>query len=184
MQELALVLARLDQVLLARELIDDSDPDPGFADPVAQLRGEVPLNLFAREPAHSSQERSDMDLGAAVGDEGPLGRHRVARISLANDHLIGALIGARTGHGKRLADRPEAEQPDAELPLDPGGAALLETALDRVANMCGDIAEIRPPIRVARHPDSVIADAQILLSALPAAGNRHRARLGVDAVLD
>jgi hypothetical protein len=50
--------------------------------------------------------------------------------------------------------------------------------------MRGDVAEIRPPIRVARHPASVIADAQILLSAVPAAGNRHRARLSVDAVLD
>src|SRR5215469_378780 len=134
MQELALVLARLDQILLAREPIDDSDLDPGLADPVAQLRGEVPLNLFAREPAHSLQKRGDMDLGAAVGDQGPPLRHRVARISLAHDHLIGALIRARAGHGKRLADRPEAEQPNAELALDPVGAALLETALDRVAD--------------------------------------------------
>src|SRR5215813_4493284 len=81
MQEPALVLARLDQILLAREPIDDSDPDPGLVDPVAQLRGEVPLNLLAREPSHSLEERSDMDLGAAVGDEGPLGRHRVQKLS-------------------------------------------------------------------------------------------------------
>src|SRR5262249_29928260 len=153
-QELTCVLARLDQILLAREPIDDSDPDPGLADPVAQLRGEVPLNLLAREPAYSFEEWSDMDLGAAVGDEGPLGRHRVARISLANHHLIGALIRARTGHGERLADGPEAEQSDAELALDPGDAALLEAALHRVANMRGDVPEVRPPIRVARHPAS------------------------------
>src|SRR5215471_9914488 len=122
MQELALILARLDQILLAREPIDDSDPDSGLADSVAQLRGEVPLNLLARESSHSLEERSDMDLGAVVGDQGPLGRHRVARISLAHDHLIGALIRTRAGHGKRFADRPEAEQPDAELALNPGGA--------------------------------------------------------------
>lgn len=74
MQELAFVLTRLDQILLARELVDDGDPNPGLADPVAQLRGEIPLNLLAREPTHSLEERSDVDLGAAIGDQGPLGR--------------------------------------------------------------------------------------------------------------
>src|SRR5260221_14559475 len=128
MQELALVLARFDQVLLAREPIDNLDPDPGLAYPIAQLGSEVPLDLLAREPSHSLEERGDVDFGTAVGDQGPLRRDRVARIPLAHHHLIGAQICARAGHDKCFADRPEAEQPDAELALLP---TALPTASDR-----------------------------------------------------
>ena len=49
----ALVLARLDGVLLTREPVDDVDTDAGLPDTVAQLRREIPLDLFSRETANA-----------------------------------------------------------------------------------------------------------------------------------
>lgn len=47
MEQPAFVLPRLDRVLLAGELVEDGDADAGLADAIAQLGGEVPLNLLS-----------------------------------------------------------------------------------------------------------------------------------------
>jgi hypothetical protein len=71
MQQPALVLARLNGVLLMREPVDDVDTDAGLPDTVAQLRREIPLDLFSRQTAkcHRAAERSAL----------PCRRRRTAR---------------------------------------------------------------------------------------------------------
>jgi hypothetical protein len=55
MQQPALVLARLDSILLTREPVDNVDTDAGLPDTVAQLRREIPLDLFSRQTAHAGE---------------------------------------------------------------------------------------------------------------------------------
>src|SRR6266536_2298278 len=66
MQQPALVLAWLDGVLLTREPVDDVDPDAGLPDTVAQLRREIPLDLFSRQTADAIEQRRDPYFRAAV----------------------------------------------------------------------------------------------------------------------
>ena len=113
-----------------------------------------------------------------------LRRDRVARVALAHDHLVGALVGAGRGHGELVAHRPEAEQADAEFALQAGAPVGLQPPLDRVADVGGDVAEIGPPLGVARHAVAVVADREEMPAVLAAARDRDGARARVDAVLD
>ena len=71
MQQPALVLARLNGVLLTREPVDDVDTDAGLPDTVAQLRREIPLDTFlpTDRECHRAAERSAL----------PCRRRRTAR---------------------------------------------------------------------------------------------------------
>ena len=55
--------------------------------------------------------------------------------------------------------------PMPNSPCTPAAPFSLEAALDRIADMRGDVAEVRSPVAVARHPGSVVANAQILPGA-------------------
>jgi hypothetical protein len=101
-------LPRLDLVLLARKLVDHRYPNLGSADPVAQLRGQIPLDLLAAQTADAVEQRADPELGSRLGKEHASRIHGVARISFVHGHLIDALIGAATGHREPLAHGPEA----------------------------------------------------------------------------
>jgi len=99
---------------------------------------------------------------------------------LARDTLVGPV----RRHRELVTDRPKAQQTDPELALDRCGPAGLQSALDRVADVRGHVAEIRAALAIARHPVTVVADGQEVPAMLAAARNRHHARLGIDAVFD
>src|SRR6266498_3112062 len=99
MQKAALILTRLDCVLLARNSIDDVDSDACLANTIAQFRREIPLDLLSRQSADSIEERRNPDLRAALAQQHPLGRNGIARITLAHHHLISALIRSGRRHG-------------------------------------------------------------------------------------
>src|SRR5207237_4756594 len=85
-------LPRLDLVLLARELVDHRDAHAGVTDPVTELRGEIPLDLLPAQGADPLEERAHLELGAPLGEERPPRAHRVTRLALAHDHLVGPVI--------------------------------------------------------------------------------------------
>ena len=59
MQQASIKLTRFDLELLAGMTVDDPDFDAALADPLAQLRGEIPLDLFAVQLPDTGQERGD-----------------------------------------------------------------------------------------------------------------------------
>src|SRR5438270_13768673 len=68
-----LALARLHLVFGSCGPIDHSDRYTGMADAIAQLRGEIPLDLLATEVLDSGQNAPDQDLGAHLRQKrGPL----------------------------------------------------------------------------------------------------------------
>jgi hypothetical protein len=120
----------------------------------------------------------------AVAKQGPLRRDRVARIAFAHHHLIRPPIRAGRCHGQLFADRPKAQEPDAELSLQPGAPVRFQSPLHRIANVRRDIAKIRPALAVSRHPFAIIADSEERSAMLAPACNRDGMRLGINAVLD
>src|SRR5438309_5321396 len=105
MQQSPLVGARLDLVLLARKLVDDRHANLGVADPVAQLRGQIPLDLLAGKCTDSLQQRADAKLGAAFGEQDPSRAYRVTRVTLTHRHLVGTLVAAGGDHRDRKSTR-------------------------------------------------------------------------------
>ena len=120
----------------------------------------------------------------AVSKKGATRSHGVSRIAFAHNHLIGTLVGPGRSHGDFAAHGPEAQQPDSELTLKPSRAAGFQPSLDGIADMGGDVMEIRTAILIARHAFTVISDRQEMTAVLPAPRDRDRARLRVNAVLD
>jgi len=79
--------------------------------------------------------------------------------SVAGRHLIGALVGADRGHRQALADRPEAQETNAKLPLQSGSVAVgFQVPFDRVTNVRGDVLEVRKSIGIARNSITAIFD--------------------------
>ena len=117
MQQPALVLARLDGVLLTREPVDDVDTHAGLPDTVAQLRREIPLDLFSRQAADAIEQRRDPYFRAAVTEQRAHRRDHIGRIAFAHDHLVGAPVDAGRRYAELVAHRPEAQQADPELAL-------------------------------------------------------------------
>jgi hypothetical protein len=110
---------------------------------------------------------------------------REARVALAHRHLICALIRARREHRQIFADRPKAQEPDAEFALQFGAAAIgLEPPLDRVADVRGDVLEVGKAVGVARHAVAVVTDREVVLAVLAPARDRNSLGTCVDAVLD
>lgn len=99
-------------------------------------------------------------------------------------HLPSASASASRRKQQLLAERPETQQPDAELALQLSPALGLEPALDRIAHVRGDVVEIRLAIGIAAHAFAVVLDAQIVLALVLPARDDHRFRTGVDAVFD
>jgi hypothetical protein len=62
-------------------------------------------------------------------------------------------------------------------------AVGLQSALDRVANVSGDIFEVRQSLGIARHAVAVILDREIVCAAFSTARNRDGLGMRVDAVL-
>ena len=117
MQQPALVLARLNGVLLTREPVDDVDTDAGLPDTVAQLRREIPLDLFSRQTTDAIEQRSDPHFRAAVAEQRAHGRDHIGRIAFTHEHLVGAPVVAGRRYAELVAHRPEAQQADPELAL-------------------------------------------------------------------
>ena len=183
-QQLACKLPRHDDELLACVPIDHADVDGGGADPLAELRGKVPLDLLARELPDARQERPDPEAGTRLLHERVAGRDAVARVTFPHPHLISAPVGSGRGHGELLPDRPEREQPDPELALDAPGAVRLQAPLDRVTDVGRDIAEIGDTVLIPRDAGSVVGDHEVVLAALPAAHDGDVPRTRVDRVFD
>ena len=109
MQQPALVLARLDRVLLTREPVDDVDTDAGLPNTVAQLRREIPLDLFSRQTADAIEQRREPYFRAAVTEQRAHGSDHIGRIAFAHDHLVGAPVVAGRCNAELVAHRPEAQ---------------------------------------------------------------------------
>ena len=62
---------------------------------------------------------------------------------------------------KRVADRPEAQETNAKLALQPGAVAVgFQAPFDRIADVRRHVLEVREPIRIARHSVAVILDGR------------------------
>jgi len=184
MQQTPLVLTRLDRILLARQPVEDGDAHAGLPDAVAQLGGEIPLDLFSREGADAVEQTRDANFRARLGKERASGRDGIARIASAHDHLIGMVVGADRGHRELFAHGPKAQETDAEFPLQTGRSVRLHPALDRIADVSGDVTKVGPPLRIARNALAVIADRKIMPAVLAPARDGDRARLCINAVFD
>ena len=114
---------------------------------------------------------------------GPL-RDAVARVALAQMHLPGASVLAGRGQQKLFAQRPEAQQADAELALQSARALRFQPPLDGIADVRRHVVEIRFAVRIPAHALAVVLHAQVMLSLLLAASDDDRLRTSVDAVLD
>ncbi len=183
-QEPTLELPRLDLELGSRGPVDDADRYARVTDPVAQLRGEVPLDLLAAEVLDARQDAADQHLGSRLGKERRTRGDAIARVALAKVHLPGASVVARRSQQKIFAQRPEAQQADAELALQSLRSLRLEPPLDRIADVGGDVVEVRLAVGVPAHALAVVLHAQVMLSLVLAAGDDDRLRARVDAVLD
>jgi hypothetical protein len=171
--------------LLARQLVDHSQADLCAAQPVAEFRGQEPLDLLPAQGADALEQRADLQLGAAFGEQHASHRDPVPSVALTHRHLVGALVGAGRRHRQRIAHCPKAQQPDAELALEAAAAAFgLQVPLDRIADLRGDVLEVGHPGFVARHAVAIVLDRQVVLTLLAPACDRDGLGAGVDAVFD
>jgi hypothetical protein len=134
-KQLTVEATRFDLEILSGGAVDDADGDAGAGDAVAELAGEVRLDLLSREAAHPRQEGLDVQGGAAALEELPGGADREVRGVLDEVQPLSLAVGRAGGEGELLPDGPEAQQADAELALDAVASLLLEPALDRVADV-------------------------------------------------
>src|ERR1700730_2657401 len=185
MEQAAFELPRLDLVLLWRKFIDDRYTNLGSTDPVAQLRGQIPLDLLAAQATDAVELGADLELGAWVGKEHASRAHGVARIPFVHNHLIEALIGTARSHREPLAHGPKAQQSDAKFPLQTASRAVcLQASLDRVADMSRDVLEVRQPVRIAGDAFAIVFHHQIVLSVLTSTRDGNGLGVRIDAVLD
>src|SRR4029077_15982167 len=178
-------LPRLDLVLLARKSVDHRYTNLGGTDPVAQLRGQIPLDLLAAQATDAVEQGADLECGAWLGKEHASRVHGVARLSFVHDHLIDALIVPARRHREPLAHGPEAQQSDAKFPLQAAsGTVCLQASLDRVADMSRDVLEVRKPVRIAGDAVAIVFHHQIVLSVLAATRDGNGLGVCIDTVLD
>ena len=59
-------------------------------------------------------------------------------------------------------------------PCSPRRALRLQTTLDRIADVRGDVVEIGLAVRIPAHAIAVVLDAQIVLAVLPATRDGDR----------
>src|SRR5438067_939382 len=183
-QETPLELARLDLELFASGAIDDANRSAGMADSVAQLGTKVLLDLLAAEVLDARQNAPNQNFGAALRKKRRTLRDSITGIAFAQMHLAGASIVTGGGQQQLFAERPEAQQSDAELALQSLRALRFQAALDGVADVCRHIVKIRLAIGVFAHTLTIVLDAQVMLSLLLASRDDDRLRLRIDAVLD
>src|SRR5881296_853399 len=98
-------------------------------------------------------------------------------------HPVTSAVAPRRSQYQLLAHGPEAQQTNAELALEPGSALSLETLLHRVANVRGDIFEVRNTDGVAPDAFSVIFDPQELDAFFLSPRDRDAFGARIDAVL-
>jgi hypothetical protein len=99
-------------------------------------------------------------------------------------HLIEPAIVAGGSQEQLLADRPETQQADAELALQPARPIPLELPFDGIANVRGDVLEVRQALGIPGDALPIIFDAQEMLAAVASARDGDVARGRIDAVLD
>src|SRR6266498_4975755 len=143
-QQSSFVLPWLDYILLPSDLVDHCNTHAGVADTIAQLRREVPLDLLSREQTNSLEQPGYPQLSSGLNKKRAFGFDRVARVALSHDHLPCTIVCSGRCQRQFLSKRPKRKQADSELTLETGGAFHLEASLHGVANMCGDIAKVRP----------------------------------------
>jgi hypothetical protein len=112
----------------------------------AQLGGQIVGNApRAQAEEGGTVQFVDDDLGVALAERETAAQplDLVARRVLEHAQHVRGLTRSLAAHLHDLADRPEAEQPDAVLPLEHELAPLLrgQVALARVADMGGDVGE-------------------------------------------
>src|SRR5450759_3204812 len=97
MQQPAFELPGLDLERSPRGSIDHTDRHARKADSIAQLRSEIPLDLLAAEILDARQDALDQHIGAWLREKRcPVG-DAIARVPLAQFHLIGTPIAPGTG---------------------------------------------------------------------------------------
>ena len=143
-----------------------------MANTVAQLRREVPLDLLSGKRTNAIEQPRDSQLSSGFNKERALRFHCVARVAFSHDHLPGTIVCARGCQRQFLSERPEGKQTNAELTLKSRSAFHLEPSLHRVANMCGDIAKVRPAVRSARNTLTVVPDLQVVAAFTSTANDR------------
>ncbi len=182
--EASVELPRRDGVGFARGAVADPHLNTCLTDAVAQFRCQIPIELLAAELANARQQRPDVEGGASFRHQRAPRPDRVALVAPAHRHLVQSAVGCRGAELQVLAERPEAQKANAELPLDALGAVLLQPLLDRIADVGGHIAEVRHPGGVPTYPFAIVDDLQERLVPLPAADDLDVLGPCIDAVLD
>ena len=143
------------------------------------------MELFSAELPDSLEKRIHDQLRSVGAEQCSAGTaHLVPLFVSFHGHLAERSVLARRGQRERLAERPEAEQTDAELALDTLRAVPLQLLLYRIANVGRDVPEVRPAEIVTRDSFTVVGDFQVGLAASAPTHNFDVLRAGVDAVLD
>ena len=119
-----------------------------------------------------------------MGEQDPATGELVTLIAFQHLHLVRVAVRTARREHKPLADRPETQQADAELALNVAGALALEGALDRVADMGGDVVEVGHALRVQPDALAIVHDTQVVLALLAAADDGDVTGVRVDGVLD
>jgi hypothetical protein len=164
--------------------IENLDPHTTPSDPVAEFGREVPLHLFAAELSNAGQEGRDSDFRAFFWEKAMALGDRITWIAFTHAHFPCAAIRGGRGQYQFIAQSPEAEEPDAKLPLNPRALARGKPAFDRIADVCGDILEIRQSFSCAGYPAPIIGNPQKVLSVLSAAGDCNVDGASVDGVFN
>src|SRR6266498_3858859 len=99
-------------------------------------------------------------------------------------HLVGASVLTGRAQQKLFAQRPEAQQADAELALQSPRALRFQPPLDGVADVRGHVVEIRLAVRILADALTVVLHPQVMLSLLLASRDDDRFSARIDAVLD
>src|SRR6185503_1739791 len=99
--------------------IDDFDLHTTLANPVAQLRRQVPLQLFTTELLDARQQRTNRQFSPSVRKQDSPLFHLVFGIPFAHLHLISLAIAASRSNEQLFSDCPKAQKTDPEFTLHP-----------------------------------------------------------------
>ena len=152
-------LPRRDGVGLASRAVADPHLNAGLPDAVAQFRGQVPVELLAAELPNARQQRPDVERGARFRHQGTPRPDGIALVSTTHRHLVQRAVHRGRTEFQVLAKRPETQKANAEFSLDALGALLLQPLLDRVADVCRDVSEIRYARVVATNTFAIVDDS-------------------------
>jgi hypothetical protein len=116
--EPAAELARLNDKLPARRVINNGNVHTAPGNAIAKFRREKILDFFCRDTAYSGQEGMYQKLGSWLGEQHARLAYRIRRVAFYKLHGPGYAVFACRRQCQGFADCPERQKPYAEFALD------------------------------------------------------------------